>query len=493
MRYVSGASWWGRGAAGLAAGAAVLGAACASGDPCEEGPFGGATCTYGAEITTGDTLIFQGETVVYTALAIYGIGPGVPQSIRWGASDTTVVEVDVQSDGTADVEALKEGTSWIIAFVNEEFRDSALVTVVLRGGARWENTYAGVPTGLYPAIGGDSLIRIVTGGGTPLLRILAPESGGGTATASCFSAFGPSLGASDATYTSGPQCTRRHAQNGDSAWTAPVGGSAVGVAVAADGGAIAVTTDSVFRVSATGTVVWGVPAGGTLRTAPVIGPGGDVYVGWTVGGADSVSRIALAGTPRWSAAVPGLSAGSPAVTSTRLIFGRPGGIFAIDSAGVVAWDRSFSADNPAATATGATSSPVHDDVTLFVQNEDALYAYGIGGSFVWVADSLGFGETDGPVGAPVLLVDGTLVVPCTSGPGTRGVCGVRQFNGTRAWRSPVVAGTVEGLSVGGNGMIYATRTIAGGGSQVAALWGRVGPVTSGWPAEGGNQQHRRRR
>jgi len=93
----------------------------------------------------------------------------------------------------------------------------------------------------------------------------------------------------------------------------------------------------------------------------------------------------------------------------------------------------------------------------------------------------------------VLLIDGTLVVPCTSGPGTRGVCGVRQINGARAWRSPVAAGTVEGLSVGGNGMIYVTRTIAGGGSQVAALWGRVAPVTTGWPAEGGNQQHTRRR
>jgi hypothetical protein len=73
------------------------------------------------------------------------------------------------------------------------------------------------------------------------------------------------------------------------------------------------------------------------------------------------------------------------------------------------------------------------------------------------------------------------------------VCGVRQINGRIAWRSPVVAGTVEGLTVGGDGMLYVTRAINGGGSQVAALWGRVAPTTTGWPAEGGNAQHTRRR
>jgi hypothetical protein len=473
--------------------AAVVVAAAVFGAACSDSPFGGASDTYGAEIVTGDTLVFQGETVIYTAVAIYGVGRGSPQSVRWGASDSTVISIDVRTDGTAAVEALKAGTSRIVAYVNELFYDSALVTVVVRGSDRWTNTYAGVPTGRYPAIGADSLVRVVTGGATPLLRILDPESGSGTAVTSCYSLFGPSLGTSDVAYATGAQCTRRHAQNGDSLWSAPAGGEALGVAVAADGGAVTVTADSVFRLNSSGDVVWALPVGGAVRTAPVIGPGGDVYLGWSAGGADSVSRIAIAGTLRWSAEVPGVSVGSPATTATRLIFGRPGGIFAIDSAGVIAWDRAFSAVNPSASATGATSSPVHDDVTLFVQNEDALYAYGVGGSFIWAADSLGFGDTDGPVGAPVILADGTLVVPCVSGPGTRGVCGVRQFNGTLAWRSPVVAGTVEALAVGSDGLIHVTRSVAGGGSQVAALWGRVKPGTAGWPAEGGNQQHTRRR
>jgi hypothetical protein len=475
----------------LAAGAAMIGAACAS-DECGEGPFGGATCTYGAEITTGDTLIFLGETVVYTVVAIYGVGPGAPQTVRWSAEDPSVIEIDVRIDGTASVEAIKEGTSRIYVLVNEEFRDSAVVTVVPRGGVLWENTYAGAPTGLYAAIGEDSLIRVVTGGASPLLWLLAPESGNGTSAPSCFSTLGPSLGGSDVAYASGIQCTRQHAKTGGNLWTAPVGGATLGVAVVSDGGAITVTADSVYRVSSTGTVLWGLAAGGATRTAPVLGPEGEVYIGWSVGGKDSVSRIGLDGTPRWSAEVPGLSPGTPAATDARLIFGRPGGIFVIDPNGAVVWDRSFSAVNPAATATSETSSPVHDDVVIYAQNEEALYAYGIGGTFVWAADSLGFGDANGPVGAPVLLADGTLVVPCAAG-SVRGVCGVRQINGNRVWRSPAATGTVGGLAVGANGMIYVTRALAGGDGQVAALWGRVPALTTGWPAEGGNPQHTRRR
>jgi hypothetical protein len=169
------------------AGAAALGAACSS-DACDEGPFGGATCTYGADVTTGDTLIFRGETVTYQAVAIYGVGPGVAQSIRWGASDSTVLKIDVLTDGTAEVEGLKEGTSWIVAFVNEAFRDSAMVTVVVRAGDRWVNTYAGTRQAT-PALRTDSLVQVVTSGATPLLRILAP-SRASVRHATCFSAFG---------------------------------------------------------------------------------------------------------------------------------------------------------------------------------------------------------------------------------------------------------------------------------------------------------------
>jgi hypothetical protein len=272
-----------------------------------------------------------------------------------------------------------------------------------------------------------------------------------------------------------------------------MGSAALGVAVAADGGAITLSGDSVYRLSNSGAVLWAQPLRGTPQTAPVIGPGGDVYVGWRAGGADSVSRFAIDSTSRWSVAVPGLSAGSPAVAGGRLYFGRPGGLFSLDSSGTVNWDRSFSADHPAASATGRTSSPVHDDLVLFIQNEEALYSYGIGGAFLWVADSLGYGATTATVAAPLLLVDLTLVVPCVASGGGREVCAVRQVNGALSWRSPLGGGSVNGLAVGRNGMIYATRSLAGGGSELVAMWGRVAPATAGWPTEGGNPQRSRRR
>ncbi|HEX9632095.1 MAG TPA: PQQ-binding-like beta-propeller repeat protein [Gemmatimonadales bacterium] len=468
-------------------------AAAAVGTGCSDDPFAGATDTIGGEITRGDTLLFVGESATYAARAIYGVGPGSPTTMRWGASDTTVLEVDVLRDLTAQIRALAPGAAWIVALINEEFRDSVLVTVVDRGAERWDATFAGVPVAVYPAVGADSLIRVVTGGASPLLRILSPESGVFTSTASCFGALGPSLGAADETYASGGPCARRHARNGEPQWTAPVAEAVLGVAVVADGGAIVLTTDSVIRLGADGSPLWALLLGGVPVTAPVLGPGGDVYVGWSAGGADSVSRFALAGSLLWSVAVPGLSAGTPAATSLRLIFGRPGGIFALESTGVVAWDRSFADVNPAATPTSGTSSPVHDDLDLYVQNEEALYAYTLGGTFVWAADSLGFGATTGVVGAPTLLVDATLAVPCTSGSGGRDVCVVRETTGARVWRSPVGDGPVDGLTVGDDGIIYVTRTLVAGGSQVAALWARVAPATTGWPTEGGNSEHTRRR
>jgi len=43
----------------------TVAAACSSGDPCEEGPFGGATCTIGGEIVTTDTLLFKSDVATF--------------------------------------------------------------------------------------------------------------------------------------------------------------------------------------------------------------------------------------------------------------------------------------------------------------------------------------------------------------------------------------------------------------------------------------------
>lgn len=472
----------------LVAVTALLAMACSSKETCEDGPFGGATCTVGGRIITGDVVLFSGEQIVYSAQALYGFGPGLPTAALWTTSDPTVIDIENLGDNTARVTALDTGTAWVIVLINAEFVDSALVTVAVPGSARWRKALGGVPVGLYPALGVDSLIRVATGGAAPALWVVTPDSGVGASVPSCFSALGPSLGAADIAYTTGTQCTRQHDQIGDSLWMAPVGSAALGVAIAADGGAFTVGGDSLYRIGPTGSVTWGAPLGGTPQTAPVVGPGGDVYVGWTAGGADSVSRFGIDATLRWSAAVPGLSTGTPAVAAGRLIFGRPGGLFALDSSNTVVWDRTF----PASGAASRTSSPVHDGLITFVQNEEALYSYALDGTLLWYADSLGYGATTGAVGAPVLLSGLLLVVPCVAS-GGREVCAVGQVDGRLSWRSPLGGGSVNGLAVGKSGTIFATRTLSGGGSELAALWARVQPMTVGWPAEGGGPQHTRRR
>lgn len=456
---------------------------------CGDDPFPGATETIGGQIVTGDQLLFEGEDISFVAQAIYVFGPGLPQAVVWTVSDPTVLEIEGQLDNSARATAVGTGETWVYALINAAFEDSVRVTVVNPGAVRWAKGFGDVPVALYPAIGADSLIRVVTGGASPLLHVLDPDDGAGPSAASCFSSFGPSLGTSDVALVSGAGCTRKHATVGGALWTAPAGNAALGVAVTADDGAVTVSTDSVFRVGAAGAVQWGQALGGAPQTVPVLGPGGDVYVGWRAGGADSVSRFAAAdGALVWSAAVAGLSVGTPAVAGGRIVFGRPGGLFALDTAGTVAWDQSF----PGGSPTGATSSPVHDGLVIFVQNEDALYAYAVGGTLAWAADSLGYGTAVGPVPAPVLLTDLSLVVPCIASGGTREVCAVRQTNGSLLWRSAIGGGSVSGIAVARNGILFATRTLSTGGSQLAALWGRTVPTTNGWPTEGRNPQRTRR-
>ncbi len=473
----------------------VLGAllsvgACSSNDPCN-GAFGNAGCTVSASIITPDTTLFNGEVVTYRTTAVYGIGPGLPSETDWSTTDPTKLTVVSLTGATAEVTATDTGEAYVIALINQEFIDSAYVHVVDQGSVRWRVTF-GDAISLQPAVGADALIRVVTGGGTPTLHTVQPDGSEDTPVAGCFATFGPSIGV-DGTYVTGSQCTQLISFDGTSRWTAAAGNGALGIAVAADGGAVVASTDSVFRIDATGGITWADSLGGTAVTSPVIGNNGDIYVGWQNGGADSISGFTAAGTPKWSvAADSGLSSATPAFVQGRLIFTRPGGLFAIDTAGTVTWDRSFSVDNPAASATDASSSPVADEVgVLYVQSEGALYSYTNSGGFLWAADSLGYGAASGPVGAATLLVTATLVVPCGVS-GGREVCLVRQNDGSLIWRSAVGGGSALGLAVGDDGAVYVTRTRTGGGSELVALWARAYVTDELWPAEGGNQERTRR-
>jgi hypothetical protein len=470
--------------------AALLALSSCSSNDCTSGAFGNAACTLDAYIEVPDTTLFTGEATTYRAVAVYGIGPGIPQSIIWTTTNTNVLQVKPANDFSATVTPIDSGEAYVVALINETFHDSALVHAVDQGGVRWRVSFADA-VGLQPAVGADSLIRLVTGGASPMLRTIGPDGTANTPVAGCFATYGPSIG-TDGVYVTGPQCTQLISFDGVSRWTAPVGNATVGIAVPTDGGAVAVSIDSVFRINATGGVTWAWPLRGTAVTAPVIAGNGDIYVGWSNGGADSVTGYASDGTPKWSKEVPGLSTATPAIVESRIIFTRPGGLFAIDTAGTVSWDRSFEDDYAPASATDASSSPVADEFgVLYLQSDGALYSYLASGTFLWGADSVGYGSAAGPIGAPAVLSTATLAVPCQV-PGGREVCVVRQGDGSLVWRSAVGGGSVRGVALGDDGSVYALRTVTSGGGELVALWARAYVATGLWAVDGRNQMHTRR-
>lgn len=463
---------------------------------CGESPFEGATDTVAAAIASDDTTMFLGTTAIFTAIAQYRLGPGIPFEIAWAVTDTTKLELDVFFDLSASVMARDTGTSQLLALINRDFVDTVDITVVGEGFVRWRASLSGAVS-RHPAIGADSLVRVVHNAAAP--RIVAYTRAGDQAfsVASCFSSLSPALGVANDAFVSGPGCTARHLEDGMESWRRSVGGTDRGVAVAADGGVVAPVADTVVRFSAAGSEVWRDTLGAPTRGAPVIATNGDIYLALSDGvGNDSLARLSSAGVVRWVVPLPGLAPQpDPALAASRIVLSRPGGVFAVDTAGVLLWDRTFTDDNPGASAAAAASAPVLDAAGgVFVQTVDALYRYGGNGTLVWFADSLGYGPGGAGVGGPVLRTDGTLVVPCAvPGAGGHEVCSVRTADGALRWRSAIGSGTVRGIAVGRTGQVYATVTIAGGSSEVVALWSQAEVDQTGWPAAGGGMDRARRR
>lgn len=107
--------------------AALLSAAC------EDSPFANATETVGAQVIPGDTTLVVGQVTLFAGIAFYRVCPscrGVPNTISWSIADSAVIDGLRNSDGSISVEAVAPGSTFVIAVVNGDFRDSSLVTVV---------------------------------------------------------------------------------------------------------------------------------------------------------------------------------------------------------------------------------------------------------------------------------------------------------------------------------------------------------------------------
>jgi hypothetical protein len=469
---------------------------------CKSSPFDDASRTISAEIVTADTTMMVGEQATFIAIAQYGFGPGIPDSVVWSSSDSDILTVVLQGNGRSGfVTARGAGQAWVHAVMNVDFEDSALVTVVGPGEVRFRTT---IPSGarIHAAIGSDSLVRLLTATGT---LFTVERAAVGTSSSSCNGAFGPSLDVSNGAFATGDECLIRHSAAGGPRWQLPLGDPEGGVAVAADEAAIvlhsivdgggATGAVVVSRVSSLGTELWrdtlrAVPQ--AQRSAAGIAVNGDIYVPWRPT-ADSgrLARITQAGAVRWDIPLPaGPRFTSPTPDSTRVIVTYLGGITAFDSAGGVLWSRQFTQDNPAATDSTAPSSAVLDRAgRVFVQTAAGLHAYSATGTPLWAADSLGAGAQAQAigVGAPTVLTDSTVVVVV----GGSRVCGVRPGLGVPRWCGPALGpGDVVGeVVIGFDLVMYAARS----SGELVGMWNRIGAETSGWATEGGNHQRTRRR
>jgi hypothetical protein len=470
---------------------------------CNNEPFGGITDTISASIITPDTTLFVDQNTVFVAQAVYGLGPGFPSSIQWAVSDDTKLRVNVLNDLSGNVFALDTGTAWVYALINEDFFDSAMVTVVAPGMVRWRTT----PTGgmsPYSAVGVlDSLVRVSGPGG--VLSTFGLSGTGALNAGTCNGSFGPSVADDGSTYVTGNDCTRRHATDLGVTWNAAVGDPEGSVAIALNGDAVVLHSEGsapgaviVSRLAAlNGAEVWRdtlSPVAVAQQSSLAIAPNGDVYVAWSAeGNAGRLSRITGGtGAPRWTEILPGWPkfVGPTISGGNRILVTYQGGISVYDTAGgPPVWDRQFSEDDAGAPADVQPSAPVLDKFgNVYVQTVRALHSYTSAGAPRWTADSLGGGSQTAGVGAPTVLTDTTVVI----GRGGNRVCGVSGGTGVPRWCSALLTGAGDilgGATVAADRTLYVTRT----GGELIALWNSTGAESTVWSTEGGNHQRTRRR
>jgi hypothetical protein len=454
---------------------------------CSSSPFEHLGDSLSGEIVQGDTTLFKSEQATFNAQVQYNIGPGDPQQIRWGASDTSKVTLTRLSDLTLVVTARDTGRVTLYALINEMFPDSLEITIVDRGEIRWRRSLPGSPA-LYAAVDDSGQVYAATDGSQ--VTVVSATDGALVRTdALCVGALGPSVSSGGVTATA-QDCAQRLPRGVGAGWTESFGQPESGVGIAADDASLVVSAEGgapgtivLTRIGALGGVVWR----DTLATAAQptgaglgIGSDGSIYVPWrTASDSSRLTKIAASGAPSWTLALPGFThLASPAVLGTRVVVSYEGGVSAVATSGTVAWSRAFDSAGAGFSTTTAASSPVVDGSgNIYIQTPDGLLSYDNAGTVRWVADTLGGGDAALGVGAPTLLGGNALVVPCGGD-----VCAVVATTGALLWRV-VLGGVVGGVSVGPDGTIIAMRRVTGGG-ELVALWNRTGLNVTGWPTAG---------
>jgi outer membrane protein assembly factor BamB len=193
-----------------------------------------------ASITPADTTIFVGDTVTLEVVVEYESGPAAPDTVVWTITDSVVLSRPVVEDGRATVAGRERGVGYVIAEINNEFVDSAEVTVVRPGDVRWQVEINNGTSTTGPAL--DSQGRVyVTHWGPEQLTAFEPSGAMLYSVAGCLGNMSPSVSSDNHAYASGGACIRRYGPSGAVDWALSVGTFDGGIALASDGSAVAIT------------------------------------------------------------------------------------------------------------------------------------------------------------------------------------------------------------------------------------------------------------
>ncbi len=200
-----------------------------------------------ASLTPADTSIFKGDSATIEAVVQYEFGTGPAETVAWGVSDSSVLELSVVGTGVASVTGLTRGDAYVIALINTEFWDSSEVRIGDIGDIRWRAEGVGANT--YSGAALDASGRIYTVYWDSFPGTLSALTPGGEVVYSVPGAWADFAGTvlSDGTaYSNGSQYVQRNAPDGSQDWQAACGTSYSGIAVDLDGSVACVSPGSLI-------------------------------------------------------------------------------------------------------------------------------------------------------------------------------------------------------------------------------------------------------
>ncbi|UCH89619.1 MAG: PQQ-binding-like beta-propeller repeat protein [Thermoplasmata archaeon] len=185
-----------------------------------------------------------------------------------------------------------------------------------------------------------------------------------------------------------------------------------------------------------GKLIWKFETGGKVKSSPIIGPDGTIYVG-------SEDRYLYAinpdGSTKWKYKTWLNIESTPAISSdgTIYIFSKDGSLYAIDSNGKVKWDFGGTGD-------GSTSPVIGPDGTIYHNMDRGFYALNPNGTLKWKFD-IGYLYRS----SPVISTDGSIYF------GTNDYFYCLSANGALKWKfNQGNSEIITSPSIGFDGTIY---------------------------------------